>query len=96
MVFLQYAIVAFLFQVGAVVLLLVTGSWGYDAPGFLITINPLYKWAAAHGLGPFSHDMLRSFASAEKLATAANIVVWAAVQWISAGALIDVAREKFK
>lgn len=91
--FLQLALVVWIFQACAIVLLIATHVWVYEPPAFILVVNPLYK---AYG---FEHMLvpgwfMQSYAKAVLYRSAANLAVWAAIQWLGGAAILDFLRQK--
>lgn len=91
--FLQLALVFWIFQAIAIVLLIATSTWVHDPPSFLLVLNPLYKsYGFQHMLVPAW--FMQSYAKATLYRTGANVAVWAAIQWMGGAAILDFMRQK--
>jgi hypothetical protein len=85
------------FQAIAIVALVVTGKWGLEVPGFLLTINPVIGWVdGLNRCAIVPHSLFDSFVRSTSFHQAANVLVFATIQWIGLGLLVDLSRSKEK
>jgi len=79
------------FQFLAVVALLVAGKWGLSTPEILLTVNPIIGWVdGLSRLAIVPHSYFDSFSQGTSLHQAANVLVYAAIQWVGLGFLLDL------
>jgi hypothetical protein len=90
--FLTLGAVVMLFHVIAVVGLVVAGKWQYGPPDLMVKINPLYSLADGGQRMLLPRSLFDSLSNATQVASAANLLVYAAIQWLGLGLLLDLIR----
>jgi hypothetical protein len=70
-------------------------NFSLPSPGFLAAINPIVGLVGGtEGLAIVPQTMFDSFASGTQWFQASNVFVWAALQWLGLGLVIDLVRKR--